>query len=238
MSKKKTTEELFDGENFNFKVSHKLKLTEKQKHILKVAHDPATKMIILNGVPGTGKTLASMLIALEKLRDKQVDGITAFRSTVQSQDGATGFLPGEISDKLKYMAGPFYQKIDELVKPDEAKTIKTKLFDLLPTSFVRSYSFRNECLILSEAQNCFESTIQDVACRAGEGSFVIIEGDTLMQKDIGVRSGFEKFYKMFDDRESYENGISCFTLDETDIVRSDLTQYIVTKILRSRKFHE
>ena len=224
----------FDFNSFNFKISHDFKLTKKQRDILKVAHLPDTKIIILDGYPGTGKTMTSMIIGLEKLRDKVVNGITAFRSTVQSKDGETGFIPGEISDKTKFMMGPFNQKMEELIpSKSDRETVTNKMFDFLPTSFVRSYSFRDECLILSEAQNNFFESIFTVASRAGEGSFVIIEGDSIMQNDLGEKSGFNKFCQMFNDQESRDNGVYYYKFDEKDIVRSDIVQYLVTKRLKT-----
>lgn len=224
----------FDINSFNFEIKHKFDLTAKQIEVLKVAQDPKTKMIILDGYPGTAKTFLSMLIALEKLRDHEVQGITAFRSTVQSKDGETGFFTGDWEgEKGKFLGGPFYQKMEEVLKKGDMDTIATKAFSFLPSSVVRSYSFRDECLILSEAQNCFFETIFTAATRAGEGSFVIVEGDSIMQNDLGDTSGFSKFCKMFNDEESMDNGVRYFKFDETDVVRSGLVQYLVEKRLKN-----
>jgi len=228
---KKTNDGVFDFENYNFTVKSTFKLTEKQINVLKICQKPSTKMIILDGLAGTGKTTLSMQIALEKLRDKKVGGITALRSTIQSKDGDTGFLPGSWEEKGQFLGNPFLQKMDELVKPNDKEIISKHLFDFLPSSFIRSYSLRNECIILSEAQNVFFETIFLCATRVGEGSFIIIEGDSIMQNDIGKRSGFKDFCNMYNDEESRERGIYYFQFDEDDIVRSDLVQYLVSKRL-------
>ena len=222
----------FDFNNYHFEVKNPHKMTQKQKEVLKVSQDPNTKMIILDGFPGTSKTYLSILIALEKLRDKRVSGITSFRSTIQAKDGETGFLSGDLTEKMRFFANPFYSKMQELLKDSDLEIISKKLFDFLPTSFVRSISLKNECLILSEAQNCFDSTIFDVCCRAGEGSFVIIEGDSVMQNDLQnsrYHSGFKSFCKMVDDEDSKAFGIHYFYFNENDIVRSDLVKYLVLK---------
>lgn len=226
----------FDINSFNFQISHKFDLTDKQVRVLKTAQHRDTRMIILDGYPGTAKTFLAMLVALEKLRDHEVRGITAFRSTVQSKDGETGFFTGDWEgEKGKFLGGPFYQKMEELLKKSDMDTIAINAFSFLPSSVVRSYSFTDECLILSEAQNCFFETIFTAATRAGEGSFVIIEGDSVMQNDLGDTSGFTRFCKMFNDDESKENGIYYFKFDEKDVVRSGLVQYLVEKRLKEEK---
>jgi phosphate starvation-inducible protein PhoH len=62
--------------------------------------------------------------------------------------------------------------------------------------------------------------------RCGEGSKIFIIGDP-MQSDIGNKSGFVSFYKMFDNEESKQHKIRCFQFTEEDIVRSELVKYII-----------
>lgn len=228
-------EAAFDFNQYHFDIKNPYKLTEKQKQVLKTAQNPNTKMIVLDGLSGTSKTFLSILIALEKLRDKKVSDITSFRSTVQAKDGETGFLSGDLPEKMRFFANPFYSKMEEILSHSDLEIISKKMFDFLPTSFIRSISLKDECLILSEAQNCFFSTIFDVCCRAGEGSFVIIEGDSVMQNDLQnskYNSGFSEFCKMIDDEESKRFGIHLYKFDESDIVRSDLVQYLVMKKIK------
>jgi predicted ribonuclease YlaK len=235
MAKKKTVKQEqpkevpFDFNAYNFKISHDFKLTQKQKDILKVAHDPNTKMIILDGLAGTGKTALTSLIALEKLQSKVVQGVTALRTTVAAKDGEVGFLPGEISSKMEHLSAPFYQKMDELLQPSDKKIVCEKLFDVFPSSFIRSFSFKDECIILCESQLSTEETLFTCATRAGEGSFVILEGDSVHQNDLGKNSGFKKFCKMFDDEVARQNGIYYFQFGVEDIVRSGLVRFLLER---------
>ena len=149
----------FDFSKYHFDIDQKFKLTKKQLKILKTCQNPDTRMIILDGPAGVSKTYVAMLIALEKLRDKKVNGITALRSSVISADSEIGFLAGTIDDKMKYFANPFGQKLKELLKNSDVEVISKKLLDVLPVSFLRSYSFTNECLILSESQNVMNESL-------------------------------------------------------------------------------
>jgi len=224
----------FDINAFNFQIDHKFDLTEKQIEVLKTAQHPDTRMIILDGPAGVSKSFLAVLVALEKLRDHKVEGITALRSSVVSADSEVGFLAGELADKMKYFASPFGQKMKELLKDSDAKIIMEKSFEVLPVSFLRSYSFEKECLILSESQNCLMESLFLCSSRAGEGSFVILEGDSQHQNDIGNRSGFKKFCEVFDDEESRDNGIHIFRFGIEDIVRSDFVKFLIEKRIKER----
>ena len=65
--------------------------------------------------------------------------------------------------------------------------------------------------------------------RLGEGSRLFICGDT-MQSDINGKSGFTDMARLFKDDESRKRGIVSFEFDETDIKRSRLLKYIITKL--------
>lgn len=244
MSKKKTSRNLKelninDGKidftenvnQINFQIKNKIPLTNKQKCFLQKAHDSKTKCCIIAGVAGTSKTFLGMLLALEKLRDGKIDQIVSFRTTVQAKDSETGFLPGEwIGGKDQFFIGPFEQKLNELLDVESVNEIKKNhLFKFLPTAALRGMSFNRTCIILSEAQNASLSTLIDLICRAGEDSFVIVEGDDLFQNDWGHRSGFAEFVRIFSDYDSSENGVLFERFKEEDIVRSEFVKFVMNK---------
>ena len=53
-----------------------------------------------------------------------------------------------------------------------------------------------------------------------------------MQTDLknGNRGGFVKLYDVFNNQESRDMGIHTFEFSEEDIVRSELTKFIVSKL--------
>jgi phosphate starvation-inducible protein PhoH len=53
-----------------------------------------------------------------------------------------------------------------------------------------------------------------------------------MQTDLknGNRGGFLKLYDVFDNQESRDMGIHTFEFSHEDIVRSELTKFIVSKL--------
>ena len=82
--------------------------------------------------------------------------------------------------------------------------------------------------------NCQNSTSRDVITiltRLGKFSKCFVLADP-MQTDLsnGRSGGFEKIAKLFDDQESRDNGIFNFNFDKSDIVRSDLVRFLVSKL--------
>lgn len=210
------------------------KLTEKQKEVFLFSQEDSARCVILDGVPGSGKTWISLYMAIAQIQQGKKSGITYLRGTSQSTDGEVGFLAGDMSSKMQYMNVPLAQKIEEIVHPLDRDLFHSKVsIETYPTGILRSYNFEDEIIILSEAQNNYFETIFTVATRAGKNCLVIIEGDSELQNDIGKRSGFKKFIDLYSDEESLQHGIKYMHFNESDIMRSGFVQYIVSKYRRS-----
>ena len=205
--------------------------TEKQKRVVNVAQNPNTKLIILDGLPGTGKTLLSMEIMLKGLNQERYDDIKCIRSTMQAKDGRMGDLPGDKDEKMLYLAGPFYDKLNKLLEPETIMELKKKkLFEVLPTSSLRSYSWSSG-ILASEAQCMTFDSLVTITTRTEENSLIVIEGDSLLQNDIGSMSGFRKFKNMIAQPHFKSAGAYVFEFGVDDIMRSGLTQMIAREVL-------
>ena len=82
------------------------------------------------------------------------------------------------------------------------------------------------------AHNCQNFTMKEfttLMTRVGENTKLIMCGDP-MQSDIGRKSGFNKIFDAFYDKESFDHGVHCFEFDEDDIVRSDFIRFVIKKI--------
>jgi len=98
-----------------------------------------------------------------------------------------------------------------------------------PVNYLRGASFNAKFLLADEAQNFTYEELTTLVTRFGRFSKMIVVGDT-RQSDIGNRSGFNAFFKTFNDKDSKEHGIHTFEFGEEDIVRSELLKFIVKKI--------
>lgn len=142
------------------------------------------KLVALQGVAGTGKTLLALASALEQ--HKKFHQIILARPIVPLSNKDIGYLPGDASDKvgpymeplwdnLKFIKARFgenekkHKAILEL--EDQGKIVIT------PLAFIRGRSFSNIMFIIDEAQNLTPHEIKTIITRAGENTKIVFTGD-------------------------------------------------------------
>ena len=219
-----------DKVNFFFNLKA-LPWTDNQNKILDLAQQKETKCIILDGPPGSAKTILAVYTILHLIREKKLSDLIYIRSLIQASDGETGFLQGDLSEKTAPFNVPLFDKLSELLSEDDIRKLnKDKRISTYPTSMLRGYNFNVKGAILDEAQNASLSSLLTVLTRMGEFSKVFICGDSSGQNDFGSKSGFTKLIKLFDDEESRANGIHYIKLSVDDIKRSGFVKFIVRKL--------
>ena len=213
----------FHIENFDW--------TDRQKEFINIALAKESKILFAQGPAGCSKTLLSVYCALHLLNEGKVSEIVYIRSAVESSDSRMGFLPGDADQKLHFYNVPFLHKMEELVCPNVIKKLqKDERVSTYPVNFCRGMSWSSKCLIFDECQNSTLKEIVTVLTRLGMGSkcFVLADPDQTDLKN-GARGGYEKIQSIFGDEESEKFGINTFEFDETDVVRSELVKFLVTK---------
>lgn len=212
--------------------------TEKQKEFFRVALDPSTNIVFVNGPAGTAKTLLSVYCGLQLLNMKVTEDIMYLRSAVESSDKSLGYLPGDANEKLRFYNLPLLDKLDELLTESTAQKLEEqKRVSMFPVNFARGMNWKHKCIILDEAQNSSIKEIITVLTRMGEGCRCFVLADP-MQTDLKNESsqgGFEALSKIFSDEESVNMGIYTFEFSEEDIMRSELVKFLIKKI---HKFSE
>ena len=56
-----------------------------------------------------------------------------------------------------------------------------------------------------------------------------------MQSDINGKTGFKEMFNLFSDEKSVENGIHSFKFTRSDIVRSKILKFIISKLETHKK---
>ena len=208
----------------------KIALTEKQKQLLKIIFDNDSKIIFISGPAGTSKTYVAIYGALQLYNMNNERGITYVRTIAESGEKSLGALPGEMAEKINPYMMPMNEKLDELLIPGQASTVKEKeIVKGMPINYLRGASWRDEIVIADESQNFTFKELTTLMTRLGEGSKLIICGDP-MQSDINGKSGFADMYSIFNDDESKEQGIHTFYFGPEDIKRSEILKYVIQKI--------
>lgn len=186
--------------------------------------------MFLAGPAGTAKTYMAVYSALQSIISSDLEkGVLYIRSIAESSQRSLGSLPGSIDEKFGVFAGPFYDKLDEMLNSQDIKLLRDKKqFECMPVNFVRGANWNDTIIIIDEAQNFTHNELMTVLTRIGEDSKIIICGD-MMQSDIR-NSGFSNIFGAFDDEESKEKGIHCTTFGTEDIKRSEILKFIVKKL--------
>ncbi|HET7179235.1 MAG TPA: PhoH family protein, partial [Chryseosolibacter sp.] len=156
----------------------------EQTFAIHAALKPDIKLVSIQGVAGTGKTLLALAAALEQKREYKQ--IYLARPIVPLSNKDIGFLPGDIKskvnpymeplwDNLKFIQNQYsesdkeYSKITEMV--NQEKLVIT------PLAYIRGRSLSNICFIVDEAQNLTPHEVKTIITRAGENTKIIFTGD-------------------------------------------------------------
>jgi len=142
------------------------------------------KMVTLQGVAGTGKTLLALAGALEQKRNfKQ---IYLARPIVPLSNKDIGYLPGDIKSKLNPYMEPLWDNLKYIQsqygeKDKEYKNINDNLQSekllITPLAYIRGRSISNIFFIVDEAQNLTPHEVKTIITRAGENTKIIFTGD-------------------------------------------------------------
>ena len=156
----------------------------EQVFALHAIMNPDVKLVTLQGIAGTGKTLLALAGAMEQRRNfKQ---IYLARPIVPLSNKDIGYLPGDIKsklnpymeplwDNLKFIQNQFNEKDKEYKQIAEAID-KEKLL-ITPLAYIRGRSISKVCFIVDEAQNLTPHEVKTIITRAGEDTKIIFTGD-------------------------------------------------------------
>lgn len=166
---------------------------KEQLFAMELLLDDEVRLVTLDGIAGTGKTLLAIAAGLRKVADER-----AFRRLVVSRPifplgRDLGFLPGDLSEKLNPWMKPIFDNLDLLIggQKDEAEggrrrqagqpsyqvLIDQGLLEVEPLTYIRGRSLPGQYLLVDEAQNLTPHEVKTVITRAGEGTKIVLTGD-------------------------------------------------------------
>ena len=146
--------------------------------------NPNIKLVTMQGVAGTGKTLLALASALEQR--KEYAQIILARPIVPLSNKDIGFLPGSAERKIDPYMQPLWDNL-EFIKSQFNETekrhkqimiaLKEKKIEITPLAFIRGRSLSNVFFIIDEAQNLTPHEVKTIITRAGENTKIIFTGD-------------------------------------------------------------
>jgi len=146
--------------------------------------NPDIKLVTVQGVAGTGKTLIALAGALEQRREFRQ--IYLARPIVPLSNKDIGYLPGDIKSKLNPYMEPLYDNLkyiqstfDERDKEGKkvSEMLESEKLVVTPLAYIRGRSLSNIFFIVDEAQNLTPHEVKTIITRAGENTKIIFTGD-------------------------------------------------------------
>ncbi|WP_197320174.1 PhoH family protein [Saccharomonospora sp. NB11] len=176
------------------------------------------------GPAGTGKTYLAMAKAVQALQNKQVTRIILTRPAVEAGE-RLGYLPGTLYEKIDPYLRPLYDALHDMVDPDSIpRLMQAGTIEIAPLAYMRGRTLNDAFIILDEAQNTTPEQMKMFLTRLGFGSKIVVTGDvTQVDLPSGQRSGLRVV------REILEgvNDLHFATLTSHDVVRHKLVGDIV-----------
>ncbi len=176
------------------------------------------------GPAGTGKTYLAVCLAVQAMKQKQVEKIILTRPAVEAGE-KLGFLPGDLQTKVDPYLRPLYDALQEMLGLETyTKLMERGSIEIAPLAYMRGRTLSNAFIILDEAQNTTVEQMKMFLTRLGDGSKMVITGDvTQIDLPEGKRSGLVQSTDILKDIE----GIRVVRLTATDVVRNPLVMNIV-----------
>jgi len=146
--------------------------------------NPDIKLVTIQGVAGTGKTLLSLATALSQHHDYH--HIFLARPVVPLSNKDIGYLPGDAGAKLNPYMEPLWDNLSfiknqfsfdnrEYLEIEEMQRMEKIV--VCPLAYIRGRSLSNVFFIVDEAQNLTPHEVKTIISRAGENTKVVFTGD-------------------------------------------------------------
>lgn len=181
-------------------------------------------IVIGTGPAGTGKTLLACNAGSHALVTRKVDRLILTRPAVSVEE-QHGFLPGSLEKKMEPWTRPMFDALYRYMSPKKVRDLMAdRVIEICPLAYMRGRTFDNAWIIGDEMQNSTPSQMKMLLTRIGEGSKMVVAGDTA-QHDRGFEdNGLADLIARID-AESVSIGHVAFSAD--DVVRNAVIKEIL-----------
>lgn len=176
------------------------------------------------GPAGTGKTYLAVVMAVNALKNGQVNKIILTRPAVEAGE-SLGFLPGDLKEKVDPYLRPLYDALHDVFGAEHTgRLMERGTIEIAPLAYMRGRTLDDAFVILDEAQNTTLAQMKMFLTRLGFGSKMVITGDqTQIDLPKGAKSGLIGAEEILKDVK----GISFIFLEQSDVVRHPLVARII-----------
>jgi PhoH-like ATPase len=161
--------------------------SKEQQFALDLLLDPEVRVVALDGMAGTGKTILALAAGLEQVMESSLyDKVAVYRPVVPVGKAELGFLPGTLDEKLDPWMTAVHDALVALTERRSHADARAMLEELTQrdkltmeaVTYLRGRSLIGTYVLVDEAQNLEPTTLKTILTRVGEGTKVVFTGDT------------------------------------------------------------
>ncbi len=162
----------------------------EQKFALNLLLNDNIPLVTLVGKAGTGKTLLAIAAGVQKVSEQREYSRLLISRPVVPMGRDIGYLPGDVNEKLTPWMQPLYDNFDLIFgtqdptgKPahwrrGHEELMEMGLLQIEALTYIRGRTLPQQFLIVDEAQNLTPHEVKTILTRAGEGTKIVLTGDT------------------------------------------------------------
>ncbi|MEA3513374.1 MAG: PhoH family protein [Campylobacterota bacterium] len=224
-------------------------LNKEQLFFSNALNHPFYNVIIVDAKAGSGKTLLALSGAIKKVRQKQYQKIIYIRNSIESLDKGedVGYLPG-LEEKFAIYNHPLMDSLNYMVRSEHKKRRqnKQKIVDELDelevtsrvTDMIENYSIQtmwvgemrgrtlsNAFIIIDEAQNMSNKTMQMVLSRIDSTCKVVILGSNKQIDNFYVNKYTNSLTTLLNATQHETELVNNFAIKLEKVLRGPITQW-------------
>lgn len=224
-------------------------LNKEQLFFSNALNSPFYNVIIVDAKAGSGKTLLALSGAIKKVRKKEYQKIIYIRNSIESLDKGEdiGYLPGyeekfaiynhPLVDSLNYMVRSEHKKrrenknklLEELDEQEVVSRVETMMENYnIQTMWVgemRGRTLSNAFIIIDEAQNMSNKTMQMVLSRIDSSCKVVILGSNNQIDNFYVNKHTNSLTTLLKSTQNETNLVNTFAINLEKVLRGPITQW-------------
>lgn len=144
-------------------------------------------LTIVDGPSGTGKTSTAVWKALMDLKQGHYRKIVFIKNPTEAGDDMIGYLKGEVQDKLAVHFSEMKRIFLNFVSKGKLESDEGTRLEFTIPNYLLGTTFDDSIIIVDEGQTFSPNTMKLVLERAGEGSRVVVCGDSRQRYSVKKR---------------------------------------------------
>lgn len=177
----------------------------KQEEYIDLLTDRNRTIVFATGPAGTGKTMLAVMAAIRAYKAGEIKKIVITRPAVGVDDEKHGFLPGDLNAKMEPWTRPIMDVMMEYYSPkDIARMLDEQIIEISPLAFMRGRTFKQSWIIADEMQNATPNQLKMLLTRLGDGSRMVVTGDTRQADRLENDNGLLNFQRLVENFQKLE----------------------------------